>query len=47
MQPKLILLDEKKPDWKLDEQTKEAGRRGIEMAREALRQARTHRPTAA
>jgi hypothetical protein len=47
MQPKLILLDEKQPDWKLDEKTKEAGRRGIEMAREALRQARSHRPTAA
>jgi len=47
MQPKLILLEDKQPDWKLDEKTKEVGRRGIEMAREALRQARSHRPTAA
>lgn len=45
MQPKLILVDEKKPDWKLDDKTKEVGRKGVAAAREALRQAR--RSTAA
>jgi hypothetical protein len=31
-----------KPDWKLDDSTREVGRRGIAAARAALRSARRH-----
>jgi hypothetical protein len=42
MERQLTLLDPP-PSWRLDEATREAGRRGIEAARAALRAAR--RPT--
>ena len=45
MQNRLVLVDDRKIDWKLDDRTREVGRKGVEAAREALR--RTARPTAA
>ncbi len=39
MERQLTLLDTP-PAWRLDEQTREVGRQGIEMARAALRSAR-------
>jgi hypothetical protein len=35
----LVLLDPKNIDWRLDERTREAGRRGIAEARQALKEA--------
>ena len=40
MQRQLDLLDERDADWRLDEETKTVGRRGVAEAREALRRAR-------
>ncbi len=47
MDNQLVLLDDHtegeapalKPEWGLDEHTREIGRRGVALAREALRQA--------
>jgi hypothetical protein len=39
MERQLVLLEPENP-WRLDEQTKEIGRRGVAEAREALRKAR-------
>ncbi|MGH9226109.1 MAG: hypothetical protein ACRD2W_20520 [Acidimicrobiales bacterium] len=43
MNDQLVLLEDHKANsrdgWRLDEQTREAGRRGVAQAREALRQA--------
>jgi hypothetical protein len=39
MERQLTLIDSP-PSWQLDEQTREVGRHGIEMARAALRSAR-------
>ncbi|HSS09106.1 MAG TPA: hypothetical protein VLL25_04420 [Acidimicrobiales bacterium] len=35
----LVLLDPKNVDWRLDERTRELGRRGIADARQALKEA--------
>jgi hypothetical protein len=35
----LVLLDPKTIDWRLDERTREVGRRGIAEARRALKEA--------
>lgn len=39
MATQLILIETGEHDWKLDERTRETGRRGIAEAREALRRA--------
>ncbi len=39
MKNQLVLLQNDRP-WELDEHTREIGRRGLEQARDALRQAR-------
>jgi hypothetical protein len=39
MATQLVLLDTDAPDWKLDPETREIGRRGVAEAREALRRA--------
>lgn len=39
MATQLALLDSTAPDWKIDPETREIGRRGIAEAREALRRA--------
>ena len=39
MERQLVLLEPEDP-WRLDEQTREIGRRGVAEAREALRKAR-------
>jgi len=38
MERQLVLIEERPSDYRLDERTREAGRRGIAAAREALRQ---------
>jgi hypothetical protein len=46
----LVLITEVSAEWRLDERTREVGRRGVEQARRALRAAlanRTDHPTAA
>jgi hypothetical protein len=37
MATQLVLLDIASPDWKLDRETRETGRRGVAQARAALR----------
>ena len=43
MNDQLVLLEDRRDNqrdgWRLDEQTREVGRRGVAQAREALRQA--------
>lgn len=39
MATQLVLIEASDYDWKLDERTRETGRRGIAAAREALRRA--------
>jgi hypothetical protein len=39
MERQLILIEERQPDWRLDEHTREVGRAGVAQARAALRQA--------
>jgi len=41
MARQLVLLDPSDIDWRLDDRTKELGRRGLAAARSALRQARS------
>jgi hypothetical protein len=36
METQLVLMEEPVRDWQLDEQTRRAGRRGLELARRAL-----------
>lgn len=36
MRDQLTLIDRTRADWRLDERTKELGRRGVAAAREAL-----------
>ncbi|HUR17677.1 MAG TPA: hypothetical protein VMZ51_01915 [Acidimicrobiales bacterium] len=36
MEAQLVLLEEDDLDWRLDERTRERGRRGVAAAREAL-----------
>ena len=40
MEQQLLLIDEDPADWRLDEQTCEIGRSGIQAARQALAEAR-------
>ena len=40
MQRQLDLLDDRDAEWRLDEETKTTGLRGVAEAREALRRAR-------
>lgn len=46
MTKQLVLLDTK-PNWKLDERTREVGLKGVAQAREALRRATADRHKAA
>jgi hypothetical protein len=39
MEDQLVLIEPKDEEWRLDKQTREIGRRGVEAAREALRRA--------
>ncbi len=39
MTDQLVLIDAKDVDWRLDERTREVGRRGIAEARKALAEA--------
>ena len=39
MERQLVLIEERGADYRLDERTREIGRRGIAAAREALRKA--------
>jgi hypothetical protein len=39
MATQLVLLETTSPDWKLDRETREVGRRGVAQARAVLRQA--------
>jgi hypothetical protein len=39
MELQLVLIEERKTDYRLDDRTREVGRRGIAAAREALRKA--------
>ena len=39
MERQLILIDDRQPDWRLDEHTREVGRAGVAQARAALREA--------
>ena len=39
MERQLVLIEERGDDYRLDEHTREVGRRGVEAAREALRKA--------
>jgi hypothetical protein len=41
MELQLVLIEERGADYKLDEHTREIGRRGIAAAREALRRSAT------
>jgi len=47
MKEQLFLVEPEERPWHLDERTREVGRRGIEQARRALREARATRPAAA
>lgn len=42
----LLLIDDAKADWRLDERTKEVGRRGLADARRALAEAAARRSAA-
>jgi hypothetical protein len=39
MERQLILIEERQPDWRLDEHTREVGRAGVAQARAAMREA--------
>ena len=36
METQLVLIEEPGREWRLDEQTRRTGRRGLELARQAL-----------
>ena len=40
MERQLVLIETADHDWRLDERTKEIGLRGVELARQQLREAR-------
>lgn len=43
----LVLISDERHEWRLDERTREVGRQGLAVARQALRQAAsTRRPAA-
>ena len=39
METQLVLIDEPVRDWQMDDETRTAGRRGLELARQALQDA--------
>jgi hypothetical protein len=39
MNTQLVLIDDRSPDWRLDDKTREAGRKGLAQARAALQKA--------
>jgi hypothetical protein len=39
MNTQLLLIDDRSPDWRLDDKTREAGRKGLAEARAALQKA--------
>jgi hypothetical protein len=39
MNTQLVLIDESSPNWRLDDKTREAGRKGLAQARAALQKA--------
>jgi hypothetical protein len=41
MERQLVLIEDSGADYRLDERTREVGRRGVAAAREALRKAKT------
>jgi hypothetical protein len=43
MELQLVLIEERAADYRLDDRTREIGRRGIAAAREALRKAESER----
>jgi hypothetical protein len=43
MATQLVLIESTEHDWKLDEATRESGRRGVAAARQALREASERR----
>ena len=47
MQEQLVLVEPVERQWELDDHTREIGRRGVEQARQALRNAKAARPAAA
>jgi hypothetical protein len=42
MEKQLVLVEPLKESWRLDPRTREMGRKGVEAARQALREASTH-----
>ena len=47
MADQLLLIETNEPDWRLDERTRETGRKGVEAARRALQDAAQTAPVAA
>jgi hypothetical protein len=47
MADQLLLIETNEPGWQLDERTRETGRKGVEAARRALREAAPPAPMAA
>jgi hypothetical protein len=47
MADQLHLIEPNDPDWRLDERTRETGRKGVEAARQALRDAAPAAPPVA
>jgi hypothetical protein len=45
MADQLLLIETSEPDWRLDDRTRETGRKGVEAARRALREAPTTAPS--
>jgi hypothetical protein len=46
MTRQLVLIEERKTEWRIDERTREAGRRGVAEARKALAEAAARRAAA-
>jgi hypothetical protein len=46
MTRQLVLIEERETDWRLDERTREAGRKGVAEARRALAEAVARRAAA-
>jgi hypothetical protein len=47
MADQLHLIEPNDPDWRLDDRTRETGRKGVEAARRALRDAASAAPPVA
>jgi hypothetical protein len=47
MADQLRLIEPNDPDWRIDERTRETGRKGVEAARQALRDAASTAPPVA